>query len=82
MTLAIAKEKLHDFIEHADEEKIFELLSLFEKNSKGTGYVYDEPTLKMLRQRSADYLSGKSKTYTPEESMGHIRNHRRKNGIL
>jgi hypothetical protein len=81
MTLAAAREKLHDFINHADEAKIFELLSLFEPNNK-SGDIYDEATLNMLRQRSRDYLSGKSKTYSPEESMEHIRNHRKKNGIL
>ena len=81
MTLAIAREKLHDLIDHADEAKILELLSLFEHNDNGN-HLYDEATLNMLRQRSSDYLSGKSKTYSPEESMEHIRNHRKKNGIL
>ncbi len=81
MTLATAREKLHGLIDHADEAKILELLSLFEHNDDSS-YLYGEATLNMLRQRSSDYLSGKSKTYTPEESMERIRNHRKKNGIL
>ena len=80
MTLAAAKEKLHEIIERADEEKVFELLLLLEREAGGKGYVYDEETLKMLRERSEDYLSGKSKTYSIDESMEHIRKHRKGNG--
>lgn len=81
MTIEVAKEKLHGLIENADEKKIFELLSLFEGEAEGKGYVYDEETLNMLRERSEEYLSGKSKTYTVEESMERIRKHRKKNGL-
>ncbi len=82
MTLASAKEMLHDFIDHADEKKIFELLSLFENSCNKAGNLYDEATIKMLHERSADYLSGKSKTFTPEESMDRIKKHREKNGKI
>ncbi len=81
MTLAAAKEKLHDIIDHADEEKIFGLLLLFENNNDNREGFYDEQTLNMLRQRSEEYLSGRSKTYTIEESMERIKNHRQQNGI-
>ncbi len=81
MTLAAAKEKLHDLIDHADEEKIFSLLSLFEENNERTGYTYSEETLQMLRERSEEYLSGKSKTYTVEESMNIINAQRKRNGL-
>jgi len=80
MTLAAAKEKLHGIIDHADEEKVFQLLLLAENNDYKTP-VYDEQTLGMLRERSAEYLSGKSKTYTIEESTERIKKHRQKNGI-
>jgi len=81
MTIAVAKEKLHEYIDHADEKKVLEILALFENGEEKSGVVYDEATLNMLRQRSAEYLSGQSTTYTVEESMEHIRQHRKQNGI-
>ena len=82
MTVSKAREKLHDLVDQADEGKIFDLLSLFEQNeAKGTN-LYDEATLNMLKERSADYLSGKSKTYSPEESLERIKLHRKQHGIL
>ena len=80
MTVAAAKDKLHDIIDHADEEKVFELLLLFENNDNNVP-VYDEETLNILRKRSEQYLSGKSKNYTVEESMERIKKHRQQNGI-
>ena len=75
MTLTAARQKLHDFAEHADEVKIFEMLSLFEQNDNKGSNQYDEETINMLKQRSAEYLSGKSKTHTVEESMRRIKKH-------
>jgi hypothetical protein len=45
-------------------------------DSKDEKYVYDQDILNMLRERSREYLSGKVKTYTVEESMERIKNHR------
>ncbi len=73
MTIEAAKEKLHSLIDHADEKKVLEILALFEGGEEKSGYVYDEATLNMLRERSAEYLSGQSVTYTIEESMEYIR---------
>ena len=81
MTIAAAKEKLHDIIDHADEAKIFALLSLFEKENEQSGHVYDEATLNMLRERSREYLSGESIIYTLEESMERVKQSRAKNGV-
>jgi hypothetical protein len=80
MTIAAAKEKLHDYIDHADDKKVMEMLSLLEGEGK-SDYKYDEATLNILRERSEEYLTGKSTTRTAEESMEHIRQHRKKNGI-
>ena len=80
MTIDAAKKKLHKIIDNADEEKVFELLLLVE-NSNEEKHVYDEDVLEMLRERSLQYLSGNVKTYTVEESMERIKNHRLRNGI-
>jgi hypothetical protein len=76
MTISRAREKLHDLVDQADEVKILELLSFFEQNVNKSKDLYDETTINMLKQRSADYLSCKSKTFSTEESMEHIRLYR------
>ena len=84
MTIAAAKEKLHDLIDHADEEKIHMLLSLFApENEVSTSYsnVYDDATITMLQERSEAYHSGKLTTHTLAESMDIINAHRRKNDL-
>jgi len=75
-----AKEKLHNYIEHADEKKIMDMLSLFEDTieSKGSGSFYDDITINILKERSESYLSGKSKTSTWEESLQRIQSQRQK----
>jgi hypothetical protein len=81
MTYIEAKEKLHDYIEHADEQKIMDMLSLFEPEAKTSGYVYSEATLNMLRVRREDYLTDKSTLSSPEESIARIQQERKKNGL-
>lgn len=81
MTVLAAKEKLHHYIDDADEKKVFELLLLLENDEDNSHTIYDEDTLKILRERSEEYLSGRSITYTPEESLIRIRAHRKQNGI-
>lgn len=71
MTYIEAKKKLHDYIEHASEEEVMELMSLVEEERSGE-YVYDAATLAMLNQRSEDILSGKEKTFPYEESIKRV----------
>jgi len=81
MTITAAKEKLHSYIDHADEKMVLELLALFEHDKPKSGYVYDEETLNMLRETRAEYLSDKSASSTLKEFMEYIELHRKKNGI-
>jgi hypothetical protein len=81
MNIAAAKEKLHQLIEQADEKKVLLLLTLIEGSGGQKSYTYDEETLQMLRERSAEYSSGKSQTFTPEDSMERIKKHRSENGV-
>lgn len=80
MTYIEAKKKLHDYIEHATEEEVMEMMSLVEEDRSGE-YKYDNATLAMLNQRSEDILSGKEETYPYEESMRRIRAQRKKNEL-
>ena len=81
MVYTMVKEKLHKYIEHADQKKIEAIYTLLEEDIEYDSFIYDENTLQMLEKRSEDAFTGKSKTYTVEESMENIRKSRIKNGI-
>jgi len=81
MTLDIVKEKLHGYIENADQNKIVAMYTLIESDINEGRVMYNEETLRKLEERSENAFSGKSKTYTVEESMENIRKHRKNNGI-
>ena len=81
MTLAAIKEKLHEYIDHADSKKAHALFTLLENEITEPEYFFDEETLNMLDKEVEDILSGRTKTYTLAESMEHINEYRRRNGI-
>ena len=83
MTYTAVKEKLHNYIEQADQKKIKAIYTLLEKDIENDEdrSVYDESTLQILEKTSDDAFSGKTKTYSLTESMENIRKHRKKNGI-
>ena len=65
MTYTVVKEKLHNYIEHADQKKIKAIYTLLESDIENEErLVYDDETLQMLEQISENAFSGKSKTYT------------------
>jgi hypothetical protein len=80
MTLEAAKKKLHELIDTANEQQVLAILTLVEGVENNT-YAYDDATLSILKERSEEYLSGKSKTYSIEESMARITAHRKNNGV-
>jgi len=83
MTLAAAKQKLHNYIDNADSKKVKAILTLLETETVPESEL-SETEWKELDGRWEEYLSGKTKSYTLEESMAHIRNHienKRKNRV-
>lgn len=79
MTFDAVKNKLHDYIDHADQSKVMAIYTLL--SSEIEPYTYDEATLTMLETTRNNMLSGKEKTYTLDETIANIRQHRGKNGI-
>jgi hypothetical protein len=75
MTIADVRKKLHDYIEQADDERLKVFYALFE-NDINTESAIDEGLVKELDKRWESYSSGKSKTYTLEESKEQIKKHR------
>ena len=85
MTYTVVKEKLHSYIEQADQKKIKAIYTLLENDieqeQEQDRFTYNEETLQMLEKVSEDAFAGKTKTYTLEESMASIKKHRKKNGL-
>jgi len=83
MTVAIVKEKLHKYIERADGKKIKALYAYVANEMEHENNIFDAEMMAVLDERSNDYLSGKSKTFTREESMKDINEFRKKlkNGL-
>ena len=73
MTKPALKEKLHEYIKNDDKRKVQSIYTLVENEIEYRSDLYDEVTLNSFRAISEDYFSGKTKSYTVEESMNRIR---------
>jgi len=73
MTFTVLKEKLHDYIDHADQKKLTAIYTLVEDEIIEPRHTYDEETLNMLEERREEYQKGNIKGYTVEESMEHVK---------
>ena len=73
MVVASVKEKLHEYIDGADEKKLLAIYTLVESDIDDRSGLYSEADLATFRETSEDYASGKIKGYTVEESMQRIK---------
>jgi len=80
MTYDIVKEKLHEYIDHADQSKVVAMYTLLSNDIEGTS-IYDEATLDMLELTRDNMLSGKEKTFTLDQTIANIQAHRSKHRI-
>ena len=83
MTLAAVREKLHEYIDHADDNKVKAMFTLVE-NDMEPEHEFTEAELEELDKRREDYLSGKTKSIPWEESRKKIRKYleNKKNSAL
>jgi len=75
------KEKLHNYIESGNEDKILAIYMLLNEEIESQSIVYDEATLKMLETRSDDMMSGKDRTYTLEQTIENLQRYRNRYGV-
>lgn len=78
MNFEAVKEKLHDYIEHADQNKIMAMFTLLQGEIDAVSY--DDLILNSLESTRNGMVSGSEKTYTLEQTIENIRR-QRKNGI-
>jgi hypothetical protein len=67
MDAAVLREKLHQYINTADEQHLTAIYVLVEDKLAQGERKYDEETMNMLYERQENYRNGISKSYTPEE---------------
>lgn len=72
MNTATIREKLHDYIEHADEKHLAAMYVLLEKEMD-IDEGYDAGALELFNQRRQSLLDGKSRTFSPEETFQFVR---------
>ena len=78
MEVEVIRERLHEYINAADEQHLSAIYLLLEDNIPSTNNEkYDEATLNMFYQRREDHLKGVSKSYSVEEAMNIIRQHKK-----
>ncbi len=72
MKIAEIKEKLHEYIEIAEERKLAALYILLEHDMDN--HEFDDETVRMLEERHDEFIKSGSKGYTIEESFEYIKN--------
>ena len=76
MDETILRERLHQYIDIADTQHLTAIYDMVE-DEIGTDDIYDEATLKILDKRRENHLKGVSKSYTSEESIKRILQHKK-----
>ena len=74
MEAAVLREKLHEYINTADEQHLTAIYVLVEDNIPASDdEIYDKATMDMLYERRESHRNGTSKSYTVEEAMDLVR---------
>lgn len=80
MEHANIKQKLHHYIDVADEKKLQAIYTILEDEIDGE-YFYTQDEIRMFYERRQQHLNGESKSYTIEEAHNLIRQNRKSNGL-
>ena len=80
MEQASIKQKLHRYIDVADEKKLQAIYTILEDEIEGE-YFYTQDEIKMFYDRRQKHLNGESKSYTVAETLNSVRQNRQSNGL-
>jgi hypothetical protein len=74
MSTVDIRQKLHDYIDAAPDKKVEAIFTMVEDEiEEDYDHWEDEEFVAELQRREDNYLKGKSKTYTMEESLERAR---------
>lgn len=71
-TIDTLREKLHQYIDHVEDEKIKAFYTIVQTDIEDDASVYTAEFKAELDKRQEDYRSGKSKMVTSEESKKRV----------
>jgi len=74
MSTAAIRQKLHSYLEVADDKKVKAIYAIMENDIEKSGITYTDEVKKELDRRYINYKSGKAKIITSEESRKRVRN--------
>lgn len=77
METSAIRNKLHEYIDTADESKLQAIYTILE-DSMEDNYTFNEDEIAILHERRNNHLSGISKSYTVEKSLQMIRENKLK----
>jgi hypothetical protein len=80
MEQASIKQKLHHYIDVADEKKLQAIYTILEDEIEGE-YFYTQDEIKMFYDRRQKHLNGECKSYTVAETLNLVRQNRQSNGL-
>jgi len=80
MEAADIKQKLHHYIDTADEKKLQAIYTILEDEIEGE-FFYNQDEIKQFYERREKHLTGISKSYSVEEAHNSIRQNRKANGL-
>ena len=66
------RQKLHEYIDLADDEKVNALFTILEADND-LSYQYSDEDIKMFYERKERYLKGEGRNFSVEESFDEIR---------
>jgi len=72
MNTAALRQKLHNYLEVADDKKIKAIYAIMENEIEESAVEYSDEFKKELDRRYAEYKTGKAKMITAEESKKRI----------
>jgi hypothetical protein len=72
MTTAAIRQKLHNYLEVADDKKVKAIYAIMEQEIEESAVDYTDTFKKELDNRYADYKSGNVKILTPVQSKKRI----------
>ena len=66
------RQKLHSYLEVADDKKVHAIYSMIEEEVESSSVEYTDELKAELDSRSENYQAGKTKVFTAEESKKRI----------
>jgi len=74
------KQKLHHYIDTAEEKKLQAIYTILEDEIEGEQF-YSQEEIKQFYDRRQKHLDGSSKSFTVDEAHDAIRRNRKSNGL-